>query len=186
MSIDLRAILRRLKPEKRIAPLMPRPVSELTFAAHLVDRGRAALVPDTNIYILNSADRLAPQVVALLDGSLQFHCSVCLSELSIGVANYSPVRDDWPKVRELYADLFATVPDHRILVPDEEIWISAGVIAGTLARTQTFQPHQRKQCLNDALIYLTAAKAGIPLLTTNRLEFDLIEQLAPGGTVLHV
>jgi len=161
-------------------------VSELTFATHPADRGRAALVPDTNIYILNSADRLEPRVVALLDGSLQFHCSVCLAELAVGVANYSPEAEDWPKVRDLYADLFATVPSHRILVPDDETWTAAGVVAGTLARTQGFQPHQREQCLNDALIYLTAAKAGIPLLTANRVEFDLIEQLAPGGAVLHV
>lgn len=55
---------------------------------------------------------------------------------------------------------------------------TAGVIAGTLARTQGFQPHQRRQCLNDALIYLTAAKARILLLT--------VEQIAPGGAVLYV
>jgi len=121
-----------------------------------------------------------------MDGALRFHCSVCLAELAVGVANYSPVADDWPKVRDRYADLFATVPSHRILVPDNEVWTSAGVVAGTLARTQGFQPHQRKQCLNDALIYLTAAKAGIPRLTASRLEFDLIEQIRPGGTVLHV
>jgi hypothetical protein len=30
----------------------------------------------------------------------------------------------------------------------------------------------------DALIYLTAAKAGIPVLTANRDEFDLIQQIA--------
>jgi predicted nucleic acid-binding protein len=55
------------------------------------------------------------------------------------------------------------------------------VIAGTLARTQGFQSHQRKECLNDALIYLTAAKRGLPVLTANRSEFDMIQQIAPGG-----
>ena len=59
------------------------------------------------------------------------------------------------------------------------------MVAGTLARTQGYQPHQRKACLNDALIFLTAAKAGLPVLTSNRDEFDLIQQLAPEGRFIH-
>jgi predicted nucleic acid-binding protein len=54
-----------------------------------------------------------------------------------------------------------------------------------LARTQGYQRHQRKERLNDALIYLTATKAGLPVLTSNRDEFDLIEQLAPQGRFIH-
>ena len=53
------------------------------------------------------------------------------------------------------------------------------LIAGTLARTQNFQPHQRKECMNDALIYLSATKLGLPVVTANRVEFDLIQQIAP-------
>ena len=29
---------------------------------------------------------------------------------------------------------------------------------------------ERKECLNDALIYLTAAKRGLPVVTVNRAE----------------
>jgi hypothetical protein len=54
-----------------------------------------------------------------------------------------------------------------------------------LARTQGFQRHQRKECLNDALIFLTAAKAGLPVLTADRDQFDLIQQLAPAGQFVH-
>ncbi len=71
------------------------------------------------------------------------------------------------------------------MAPDTEIWMDAGVVAGTLARTQRFQPHQRKNCLNDALIFLTAAKSGFPVLTANRTDFDLIQQLAPDGRFIH-
>ncbi len=70
-------------------------------------------------------------------------------------------------------------------MPDAETWHLAGVVAGTLARTQGFQPQQRMECLNDALIYLTAAKRGLPVVTTHRVEFDLIQQIAPGGAFLH-
>jgi hypothetical protein len=59
------------------------------------------------------------------------------------------------------------------------------VIAGALARMQGFQKHQRKECLNDALIYLSAAKAGLPVLTANRDEFDIIQQIAPEGWFIH-
>ena len=35
--------------------------------------------------------------------------------------------------------------------------------------------------LNDALIFLTAAKAGLPVLTSNRRDFDLLQQIIPTG-----
>ena len=73
----------------------------------------------------------------------------------------------------------------RIVTPDDEGWLLAGLIAGTLARTQNFQPHQRKECMNDALIYLSATKLGLPVVTANRIEFDLIQQIAPGGAFVH-
>lgn len=88
-------------------------------------------------------------------------------------------------MRDHYAGLFAGIPAGRLLTPDPQVWADAGVIAGILARTQRFQPHQRKECLNDALIYLSAVKAGIPVLTSNRDDFDLIHQVAPEGRIIH-
>lgn len=107
------------------------------------------------------------------------HCSVALAELATGVANADPSRPGWPALRNHYAELFESIPSRRILVPDEQVWTDAGVIAGMLARTQGFQPHQRKECLNDALILLTAAKVGLPVLTADCDDYDLIQQLAP-------
>jgi predicted nucleic acid-binding protein len=43
------------------------------------------------------------------------------------------------------------------------------------------QAHQCKDALNDALIYLTALKRGVPVLTENRRDFDLLNQLVPSG-----
>lgn len=114
-----------------------------------------------------------------------FHCSVCLAELAIGVANADPSRANWADLRGYYVELFAAVPSTRLLIPDAQIWAEAGVIAGTLARTQTYQKHQLKECPNDALIYLSAAKAGLPVLTANCDDFDLIQQLAPEGRFVH-
>jgi hypothetical protein len=80
---------------------------------------------------------------------------------------------------------WGSILDTRPLVPDAETWHVAGMVSGTLARTQDFQPHQRKECMNDALIYLTAAKHGLPMVTANRVEFDPNQQIAPGGAFLH-
>jgi predicted nucleic acid-binding protein len=124
------------------------------------------VLPDTNVYIRNLAGTLPAFVASLLDDALLWHCSVCLGEITAGIAHcriVTPDQEDWPL----------------------EDWPLAGLISGTLARTQRFQPHQRKECLNDALIYLAAAKLGLPVLTANRDEFDLIRRVAPGGPFLH-
>jgi hypothetical protein len=92
--------------------------------------------------------------------------------------------DKWRRVRRQYGILLGAIPDTRLLVPGADTWHLAGVIAGTLARTQNFQPHQRMECLNDALIYLMAAKRGLRAVTANRTEFDMIQQIAPGGSFL--
>lgn len=76
-------------------------------------------------------------------------------------------------------------PETRVVTPDPQIWAEAGLIARTLAHTQNFQRHQRKECLNDALIFLTAARVGLPVLTVNRGEFDVIQQLAPQGSFIY-
>jgi predicted nucleic acid-binding protein len=143
------------------------------------------LLLDTNVYIMEAAGLLPPAAASLVTRALLFHCSVCLGELATGVANADAASPDWRAIRDHYGALVDAIPETRLLVPDGETWLEAGVIAGTLARTQRFQRHQRKECLNDTLIYLTGAKAGLPVLTANRDEFDLIQQLAPEGGFVH-
>ncbi len=185
MSIDLEALLWRCKPEKWRGQLTPRPIEQLIAAASVAGAARLALVPDTNVYIRNMSGTLPADVEVLLDHALQWHCSVCVAEITAGIAQYDPAASNWRRVRRQYGILLGAIPDTRLLVPDAETWHHAGLISGTLTRTQGFQPQQRKECLNDALIYLTAAKRGLPVVTANRVEFDLIQQIAPGGTFLH-
>ena len=147
--------------------------------------GRALLVPDTNVYIRAAAGTLPALVQDLVERALLFHCSVCLGELATGIANANPSLPSWSALRDHYLELFDSIPSARLLNPDAQVWTDAGVVAGVLARTQGFQKHQRKECLNDALIYLTAAKAGLPVLTADNHQFDLIQQLAPEGKFIH-
>jgi predicted nucleic acid-binding protein len=184
-SIDLGRALRQRKSERRTAQLLLRSRDRLVDWTTLSGAGSAVLLLDTNIYISRAAGRLPAPLREVLDRSLLFHCSVALAELAVGVANADPSRPGWPALRDHYIELFAAIPASRLVTPDAQVWTEAGVIAGTLARTQGFQPWQRKECLNDALIFLAAAKAGIPVLTANRDEFDLIQQLAPAGLFIH-
>jgi predicted nucleic acid-binding protein len=147
--------------------------------------GRALLVPDTNVYIRAAAGTLPALVQDLVERALLFHCSVCLGELATGIANANPSLPSWSALRDHYLELFDSIPSARLLNPDAQVWTDAGVVAGVLARTQGFQRHQRKECLNDSLIYLTAAKAGLPVLTADNHQFDLIQQLAPEGQFIH-
>ncbi|MGJ3263791.1 MAG: type II toxin-antitoxin system VapC family toxin [Salinarimonas sp.] len=134
---------------------------------------------DTTVYIGRAAGTLPDAVRSLLDRSRLYHSTVCLSELAVGIGAL-PLSH--PRRRDIvshYEELFAEIPASRLVLPDSGTWNEAGLIAGTLARLQGLQPLQRKQCLNDALILLSAAKAGHVVLTANRRDFDLLQQLAP-------
>ena len=185
MTIDLRRQLRRIRPDRHLGQLAQRAPHDLIAAADLAGQGQAAILLDTNVYIRSAAGTLPQAAAALVDRGLLFHCSVCVAELATGVANADPRRASWKALRDHYAGLIASIPSTRLLTPDPEIWAEAGLIAGVLARTQDHQRRQRKEALNDALIFLTAAKAGLPVLTANRREFDLIQQLAPHGRFVH-
>jgi predicted nucleic acid-binding protein len=185
LTIDLKAGLRRIKSDKRHKQIASRPRAKLVAADDIGGAGRAALLLDTNVYIRSAAGTLPSVVTALLDRGVLYHCSVCVSELAAGVANADPAHSRWRSLRDHYDALILRIPSSRLLTPDAQTWAEAGLIAGTLSRTQGYQRHQRKECLNDALIYLTAAKAGLPVMTANRDEFDLIQQLAPQGQFIH-
>lgn len=138
-------------------------------------------MPDTNVYIASAAGTLPLEAEELLRRALLFHCSVSLAELSTGVANANPADVRWQGMRDHYANIMGAIPDTRVLVPNQDVWLDAGVLAGTAARTQGFALGRRKDILNDALIYLTATRAGLPVLTSNRRDFDILQQLAPEG-----
>ena len=183
LSLDVELLVRRLKPEKHLAQLTPRRLDQ-----HSADRSSAGLVqlvPDTNAYIHSAAGTLPQRIKDLLYNSLQFHCSVCLGELMAGVGAFDPRSARWEGVKRYYARLFETIPEQRILIPDAGIWTAAGMIAGMLARSQGFDATSRLRCLNDTLILLTAAKAGLPVLTADRDDFDLIQQTAGTGVFLY-
>ena len=182
MSIDAKAVFRRIKPDKRLDQLVPRTpaLTGATFGA------TSPVLLDTNIYILNASGRLSTDGIRILDQSLLFHCAVSVGELMTGVGAYSPASPMWRATRDHYQRIVSAIPQTRLLTPDADVWAEASVVAGVLSRTQGFQPHQRKDCLNDALIHLTAAKFGLPVMTTNAQDFDLIAQVCGRGAYIAI
>jgi hypothetical protein len=52
-------------------------------------------------------------------------------------------------------------PSHRIVNPDHEAWRAGGILAGLVARVQQYGKAEQRKILNDALIFLSAAEAGL-------------------------
>ena len=134
---------------------------------------------DMKVCINNAAARLAPSVETLLDQTILFHCAACVGEMAAGVASSDPAHKGGKDTRAVYAKILGSTPATRLLTSDAQVWANASLIAGTSARTRRSQPHQRKEVLKDARIFLTAAKARLAVLTSDRDHHDLLQQLCP-------
>ena len=181
MSVDLAALIRRHKPEQRLKSLRYRKRSDLASLSDNDVRPGTEMMLDTGVYIFAAAGTLTGKRRDRLELVLQHHCTVCLGEIAVGLANRDVAAATWPAERMYWQELFDRLRKNRTHTPDAETWAAAGILAGTLARVQRYQPHQRKDLLNDALIYLTALKRSLPVLTDNRKDFDLLQQLVPPG-----
>jgi predicted nucleic acid-binding protein len=179
LASDLKAAVRRLKPQKHLKQIAERHRDDLTSASELKVSRSNKLLLDTNVLIRHAAGELPEHVLRVIEQATLFQSTVCIAEISVGLANRNVSHKNWSKEIAYWHEAFLAVADARILSPDESISLEAGLIAGTLTRIQNYQ--SSKDVLNDALIFLTAAKHGIPVLTENRKDFDLIQQLAGRG-----
>ena len=185
-SSDLQALLRKVKPDRATASIPLRPKTELLHVSQVAATRRTKVLLDTNIYIEDLAGRLPMAATELLDNATLHHCSVCLGEIATGLAARDVTAPGWRAEIRAWSQQMASMLPSRIHSPDRDTWIEAGLVCGTLARVQGYSKIDQRKALNDALVYLTARKAGIPVMTTNRHDFDRLEQLAPGGSVIHV
>jgi predicted nucleic acid-binding protein len=136
---------------------------------------------DTTVYIDALQGRLPDDVeIALRSGSL-WHSTVTEAELAALAGLLDPAHPDRARAIAQVAASIELRPAHRILTADGQIWREAGILAGLLARLQRYGKNERRKALNDALIFLTAAKNGCVVLTGNVSDFDLLMQLDPRG-----
>lgn len=182
MSSEVRATLRRLKPEKHQRPLKRRPESELDFLGG--GSRPAKLLYDTTVYIDILQNRFPQDGEAMLRAAEAWHSPVTESELAATCGLLDP---DHPGTRQVIEELTQIIerrPIHRTITPDSDIWREAGILSGMVARLQGFANDQRRRILNDALLFSSARKYGCTVLTRNLADFDFLQQLDPSGRVL--
>ena len=181
-SAEVRRTLRRLRPAERRTKLEYRDHSQLPFIEQL------GLVPklmlDTTVYIDELQGRLPRDVEISLRATSVWHSTVTECELSALAGLLAPDHPDSARVIEQVTKTIERRPSHRIVNPDRETWCEAGVIAGLLARLQQYGKAEQRRILNDALIFLSATKAGLAVLTRNVSDYDLLMQLVPQGKAI--
>jgi predicted nucleic acid-binding protein len=186
LSFDRKSAEHALKPQKGGAELRERPQSALRWAANEAKTGGPILL-DSTVYIDALQGKTPAEVDDLLRYRGAFHSSVCLAELTHAFGRLDP-KD--PRTRNALASIAGVIehdiPRHRLFEPDTQTWGEAGMLAGKvlrLARLPTGQGLERK-LLNGSLVYLQARRIGAAVLTRNRRDFDLLNQLAPTGAAI--
>jgi predicted nucleic acid-binding protein len=182
-SADLRSILRRLKPQRRSAPLKQRAVSTLPFVETVSDLPRVVLY-DTTVYIDILQGRFPEAGEVAIRAADAWHSTVTEAELIAPCGSLDP---NHPSTAEAIKQITAVIdrrPAHRTIAPDREVWLIAGILSGMLARLQGYGRAERRRTLSDALIFATARKHGMTVLTRNTNDFDFLQQLDPSGRVI--
>jgi predicted nucleic acid-binding protein len=183
LIFDIDGALRRLKPQRRHKPLARRPDRGLDWIDDAPAIGPPVLL-DTTVYV----DVLQGVSSAALDRFIALrtchHSAVAVAELTHAFGRLDPQDKRTNAALKAIRHTIEDIPAHRLSAPDVAVWGAAGILAGLLFRLGSFAPGAEYVCLNDALIYLHARKLGIPVLTGNLRDFDVLQQLVPDGRVL--
>jgi predicted nucleic acid-binding protein len=67
--------------------------------------------------------------------------------------------------------------NHPILTPTEKNWLDSGEILAKIRLAPGFAPSKLRDLHFDVLIALTARSHGARLITTNRVDFEMIQRL---------
>ena len=183
MISELGRALQRLKADKQRQMLKPRDETELSFLGSDSERPGSFLY-DTTVYVDILHGRFPEADEAMLRVANAWHSAVAESELASLCALLDPAH---PGTRNVINEIVAVVkrmPPYRHISPDREIWRSASILTGTIARLQRVPRQDRRRTLNDALIFATARKYGHTVLTRNVVDFDFLQQLDPSGKVM--
>jgi predicted nucleic acid-binding protein len=142
------------------------------------------LLLDTTVYIDALQARLPDYTEIALRTANLWHSTVTEAELAALAGLLDPAHSHTATAIAQLAASIELRPAHRILTPDRDTWREAGILAGLLARLQQYGKNERRKALNDALIFLCAAKNGCAVLTRNVSDFDLLMQLDEKGQVI--
>jgi len=181
LTFDRRASVRRIKPQRRAAPLVRRAHADLVFATARSLVGRELLL-DTCVYIDVLQGRTPPAVDRLLETRTLNHSTVALAELTHLFGALDPSHPGTAGALKPLGQTIDDIPKHRLTAPSIRACGEAGMLAGLVTRLT----RQRKTValLNDATLFLQAAESGCDMLTANISDFDAFDQLLPGTGLL--
>lgn len=140
-------------------PVVRRPDADLPYVGS--EDIPAKVLFDTTVYIDTLQERMPSCVLDEIEDAWVYHCAVTEAELVAVRAALDPKHPGSPYAAEKITRSLAERLPCRSLTPDCDIWRREG----------------RLRLLNDALIYLTALKAGCCVLTRNIADLDLLMQV---------
>jgi predicted nucleic acid-binding protein len=119
---------------------------------------------DTSIYVsaLRRGDA-GPAVARFIAENDMWLSAVVLEEL------YAGARERDRHVVELIERQFDK--ESRILLPELDDWIQAGKVLSQLAARYDYEKIGRNRLTNDALMAMSAARAGVTVVTANVRDF---------------
>ena len=180
---DLRRSLRRIKPHRFTHPLPRRPRADLPFVTGSPSPGRELLL-DTCVYIDVLQGNTPPEVDALLQLRTSNHLAVCVAELTHAFGRLDPRHPGTEAVLHTVEGAVAAIPPQRLEAASADVVIDAGILAGMIFRLCGLRPGREVAALNDAILYLHAMANGQTVLTRNLRDFDVMNQILPGGGIL--
>ncbi len=130
----------------------------------------AGVLFDTSVYIdaLRRGGETALSVRRSAEGSSVWLSAVVLEELYAGATERSAralqkLEHDFEKAR-------------RILVPNQSDWSSTGKVLARLATKYGYENIGQSRLTNDALLAMSAARAGLIVITGNRRDFARLSE----------
>ena len=120
------------------------------------------IIFDTSVLVDDLRTGCHRRRIETLDG-LTRNSAVVLAELWRGAAI--------PKDREFVRALSR---NHPTLTPTENNWLDSGELLGKIQADRGFMPAKLRDIHFDVLIALTARSHGARLITSNRIDFELI------------
>jgi predicted nucleic acid-binding protein len=137
---------------------------------------------DTCVFIDNGHDALPQGARRLLAASGLTHLSsVTAMELAYAFGRLDPNDPRTGVSLRHLREVLDRAPGHRVVTASPADHTLAGVLAGTLTRTQGLNNEARRRLLFDCLIFASARRNGLTVLTANHRDFDLLLQLLPDG-----
>jgi predicted nucleic acid-binding protein len=134
---------------------------------------------DTTVYIDALQNRLPWQLSEVLKTADSWHSTVTECEMAVLLGILDPTHPATAQTVDEVTLSLERREYRRTLAPDRETWFEAGVLAGTLACNA-----DQRRALNDALIFVSATRAGLTVLTRNIGDYDLMMQITSQTNVI--